>query len=80
MKLFNTLYNSRFVIINGNITDDPVLTNLCLYGDDMSQIRQQIIISAEKDYDDNEKRKNILEASHSDKAKAEEIVKLIFKN
>ncbi|MCC3214155.1 hypothetical protein LIV57_02660 [Chryseobacterium sp. X308] len=80
VKFFNTLYNSRFVIINGNITDDPVLTKLCLYGDDMNQIRQQIIASAEKDYDDNEKRKNILEASHSDKAKAEEIVKLIFKN
>lgn len=80
VKLFNTLYNSRFVIINGNITDDPVLTNLCLYGDDMSQIRQQIITSAGKDYHDTEKRKNILEASHSDKAKADEIVKLIFKN
>jgi hypothetical protein len=80
VKLFNTLYNSRFVIINGNITDDPVLTNLCLYGDDMSQIRRQIITSAEKDYHDADKRKDILEASHSDKAKAEEIVKLIFKN
>lgn len=80
VKLFNTLYNSRFVIINGNITDDPVLTNLCLYGADMSQIRQQIITSAEKDYHDTEKRKEILENTHSDKTKAEEIIKLIFKN
>ncbi|WP_433626436.1 hypothetical protein [Chryseobacterium cucumeris] len=80
VKLFNTLYNSRFVIINGNITDDPVLTNLCLYGDDMSQIRQQIISSAGKDYHDTEKRKEVLEKNHSDKAKANEIVRIIFKN
>ncbi|PRB06543.1 hypothetical protein CQ046_00145 [Chryseobacterium sp. MYb7] len=80
VKLFNTLYNSRFVIINGNITDDPVLTDLCLYGSDMSEIRQHIITSAEKDYEDTENRKNILDYIHSDKAKAEEIVKIIFKN
>ncbi|WP_374465061.1 hypothetical protein [Chryseobacterium sp.] len=80
VKLFNTLYNSRFVIINGNITDDPFLMNLCLYGTDMNEIRQQIITSAEKEYHDTEKRKKILEKNHSDKAKAEEMVKLIFKN
>ncbi|KAA2221495.1 glycosyltransferase family protein [Chryseobacterium sediminis] len=80
VKLFNTLYNSRFVIINGNITDDPVLKSLCLYGADMAEIRQQIITSAEKDYNDSEKRKEILEKTHSDHAKAEEMVKIIFKN
>ncbi len=80
VKLFNTLYNSRFVIINGNITDDPVLTGLCLYGADINEIRQKIITSAEKDYDAAENRKEILEKTHSDKAKAEEIVKIIFKN
>ncbi|UTX47356.1 hypothetical protein [Chryseobacterium sp. MA9] len=80
VKLFNTLYNSRFVIINGSITDDPALKDLCLYGADMAEIRQQIIASAEKDYNDTEKRKQILENTHSDHAKAEEIVKIIFKN
>ncbi|MEJ5050912.1 glycosyltransferase [Chryseobacterium culicis] len=80
VKLFNTLYNSRFVIINGNITDDPVLMNLCLFGSNMNEIRQQIISSAEKDYLNTEKRKEILEETHSDKAKAEEIIKIIFKN
>ncbi|GEJ44982.1 hypothetical protein CRS_15900 [Chryseobacterium sp. ON_d1] len=80
VKLFNTLYNSRFVIINGNITDDSVLMNLCLYGADMNEIRQQIITSAEKEYHDTEKRKEILDKTHSDKAKAKEMVKIIFKN
>jgi hypothetical protein len=80
VKLFNTLYNSRFVMINGNITDDPVLTNLCLYGADMNEIRQHIITSAEKDYHDTENRKKILENTHSDIAKAEEMIKVIFKN
>ncbi|MCW1963730.1 hypothetical protein [Chryseobacterium viscerum] len=80
VKLFNTLYNSRFVIINGNITDDPALTDLCLYGADMPEIRQQIISSAEKDYDDTEKRKQVLEKIHSDHAKAGQIIKVIFKN
>ena len=46
----------------------------------MAEIRQQIIASAEKDYNDTEKRKQILENTHSDHAKAEEIVKIIFKN
>ncbi|WP_126652969.1 glycosyltransferase [Chryseobacterium aureum] len=80
VKLFNTLYNSRFVIINGNITDDPVLTNLCLYGTDMTEIRQHIITSAEKEYHDAENRRNILENTHSDKGKAEEMISTIFKN
>lgn len=80
VKLFNTLYNSRFVIINGNITDDPVLKSVCLFGSDMNEIRQQIITSAEKEYHDTEKRKEILEKTHSDKAKANEMVKIIFKN
>ncbi len=80
VKLFNTLYNSRFVIINGNITDNPALKDLCLYGADMAEIRQQIISSAEKDYNDTEKRKQILEKTHSDHTKAEEMVKIIFKN
>lgn len=79
VKLFNTLYNSRFIIMNGNITDDPVLTDLCLYGADMNEIRQQVILSAEKEYHDAEKRKEILEKNHSDKTKAEEIVRIIFK-
>lgn len=80
VKLFNTLYNSRFVIINENITDDPVLKSLCLFGSDMNEIRQQIVTSAEKEYHDTEKRKEILEKSHSDEAKANEMVKIIFKN
>jgi len=78
VKLFNTLYNSRFVIINENITDDPALISLCLYGSDKNQIRQQIIAAAEKDYDAAENRKKILEERHSDQAKAEEIVSVIF--
>ncbi|MEF9480211.1 hypothetical protein OWR28_23170 [Chryseobacterium sp. 1B4] len=61
VKLFNTLYNSRFVIINENITDDPFLMNLCLYGADMNEIRRQIITSAEKEFHETEKRKEILE-------------------
>ncbi|WP_426476591.1 hypothetical protein ACP3T3_14795 [Chryseobacterium sp. CBSDS_008] len=80
VKLFNTLYHSRFIIINENITDDPVLKSLCLLGSDMDEIRQQIIASAEKEYQDTEKRKEILEKNHSDKAKAKEIIKIIFKN
>lgn len=80
VKLFNTLYNSRFVIISENITDDPVLKSLCFFGSDMKEIRQQIITSAEKEYHDTENRKKTLERTHSDIAKAEAMVKIIFKN
>ncbi len=80
VKLFNTLYNSRFVIINKNITDDPALISLCLYGADMSEIRQQILTSAERDYDTAENRREVLEKKHSDNAKAEEMAAIIFKD
>ncbi|MDR4955068.1 hypothetical protein REB14_23030 [Chryseobacterium sp. ES2] len=80
VKLFNTLYNSRFVIISENITDDPILKSVCLFGSDMNEIRQRIITSAEKEYHDTEKRKEVLEKKHSDKAKAHEMLKIIFKN
>jgi hypothetical protein len=63
VKLFNSLYNSRYVIINENITDDPELISLCLFGSAKDKIRQQIITAAEKDYDSFENRKNILEKS-----------------
>ncbi len=80
VKLFNSLYNSRFVIINENITDDPELISLCLFGSAKDKIRQQIITAAEKDYDSFENRKNILEKKHSDLAKAEEMVAIIFRD
>ncbi|NIF05785.1 glycosyltransferase [Chryseobacterium sp. Tr-659] len=80
VKLFNTLYNSRFVIINENITDDADLIKLCLYGSETEEIRRQIIIAATKDYNDTENRKKVLERKHSDASKAEEIIATIFKD
>lgn len=80
VKLFNSLYNSRFVIINQNITDDHSLKDLCLYGSNLQEIRQHIIDIAERDYTGSERRKTILEKSHSDESKAEEMIKVIFKD
>ncbi|MGK6343418.1 hypothetical protein ACMGDK_14360 [Chryseobacterium sp. DT-3] len=80
VKLFNALYNSRFVIINQNITDDPVLMSLCRLGSTSDEIRQRIIESAAEVYNENEIRSKILDKNYSDHAKAEEISKVIFKN
>ncbi|AZA78634.1 glycosyltransferase family 1 protein [Chryseobacterium sp. G0186] len=80
VKLFNSLYNSRFVIINQNITDDDSLRDLCLYGSNLQEIRQHIIDVAERDYSGSEHRKTVLEKEHSDESKAEEIIRVIFKN
>lgn len=79
VKLFNALYNSRFVIINENITDDESLINVCLIGTNRQEIRQHIINVAEKDYDGNESRKFVLEKDYSDSVKAEEMMETILK-
>jgi len=80
VKLFNALYNSRFVIINQNITDDHALMDLCLFGSDMNQIRKLIIEAEKKDYNGNEYRSEVLEKSYSDDAKAKKMAKIIFKD
>lgn len=80
VKLFNSLYNSRFVIINQNITDDRSLRDLCFFGSNMKEIRQHIIDIAERDYSGSEIRRTVLEREHSDESKAEEMIRVIFKN
>ncbi|REC80510.1 hypothetical protein DRF60_02045 [Chryseobacterium elymi] len=80
VKVFNTLYNSRFVIINQNITDDPALMSLCCLGSTLDEIRQRIIEMAAEDYNENEIRSKVLGKNYSDDAKAEEMCKVIFKN
>ncbi|PQA94674.1 hypothetical protein B0A69_09475 [Chryseobacterium shigense] len=80
VKLFNALYNSRFVIINENITDDRTLMNLCYWGCTTQEIREQIIATATKDYTENEIRSEVLEKKYSDNSKAVEMVKVIFKD
>ena len=80
VKLFNALYNSRFVIINQNITDDRDLMSLCRLGSTPDEIRQRIIEAADEDYNENETRSKVLGKNYSDNAKAEEMSKVIFKN
>ncbi|MGN7756047.1 hypothetical protein ACTJIV_01130 [Chryseobacterium sp. 22532] len=80
VKLFNALYNSRFVIINQNITDDPALMSLCRLGATSDEIRQRIIETAAEDYNENEIRSKVLEKNYSDDVKAAEMSKIIFKN
>ncbi|KMQ66584.1 hypothetical protein ACM46_03400 [Chryseobacterium angstadtii] len=80
VKLFNALYNSRFVIVNQNITDDDSLISLCHQGTNPDEIRRQIIEIAGKDYLENEFRSEVLGKKYSDDAKAEEMAKVIFKD
>jgi len=80
VKLFNALYNSRFVIINQNITDDPALISLCRLGITSDEIRQRIIEAAAENYNENEIRSKVLEKNYADNAKAIEMSKIIFKN
>lgn len=79
VKLFNALYNGRFVIINQNITDDEFLINLCHYGADIEEIREKIIDVAEQEYTQFTARKEILEQNYSDDTKAKEMAAVLFK-
>ncbi|MBB6371329.1 hypothetical protein [Chryseobacterium shigense] len=80
VKLFNALYNSRYIIVNQNITDDKTLMGLCHFGTTSNEIRQLINETASQDYNEYETRKEVLEKNYSDNANAEEISKIIFRN
>lgn len=78
VKLFNTLFNSRFTIINDNITDDPNLIQFCHLIKSTNDLEKKIIEVANTDYQDYPDKQIVLENNYSDLAQAKKIVDTIF--
>jgi len=79
LKLMNSLYNSRFCFINGNIIDDENVMELCEFANSESEIIRKINIFKNRPYTDYEKRKQVLETKMNDDLNAEILAKEIFK-
>lgn len=77
LKLINSLFNSRFSIINENIVDDELISNLCF----LVKTKQELVLKIQEvtimPYNDFTNRKNILENYLNDIKNAGLIMDLI---
>lgn len=77
LKLFNALYNSRFCIINNNITDDENLLKLCTVCKTKEEFKENIVKLFQSEYQETGKRIQTL-TEFSDEINAKKIVNIIF--
>ena len=77
LKLINSLFNSRFSIINENIIDDAIISDLCVIANNESELLSKIEDCFNKPYSDYQKRKEILEVYLNDVSNAQLIANLL---
>ncbi|MNE57312.1 hypothetical protein D3C80_1522660 [compost metagenome] len=77
LKLINSLFNSRFCIINENIIDDEEVAKFCIRITDRDELISKIDALIAMPYTDYETRKNSLENYLSDRKNAEKLHDLI---
>lgn len=78
LKLMNSLFNSRFCIINENIMDDETVTQLCEFANSEAEIAEKIRTLKSLPFTDYEKRRDILETSMNDAINAKLLANEIF--
>jgi hypothetical protein len=61
LKLLNSLFRSRYCIINENIIDDEVVSDFCVKIDSKEKLISQINVLKSEPYSDSEKKKAVLE-------------------
>lgn len=77
LKAINSLYNTRFCIINENVIDDAVVADLCVMAKNEEELMFQIESLSKKSFSEYPKRKEILEEYMNDVNNALKIEKLI---
>jgi glycosyl transferase family 1 len=77
LKAINSLFNTRFCIINENIIDDDVVSELCTLVNNQEELTAQIKILFQESFSDYTRRSAILENYMSDINNAFQIEKLI---
>ncbi|WNM18747.1 hypothetical protein [Flavobacterium capsici] len=80
LKLLNSLYNSRFCLINENISDDSKLTDLCEFVSSSDDIISKVESLINIPFSDFEKRKMLLESYMNDDVNAKLLINTIFEN
>lgn len=80
LKLLNTLYSGRFVIVNNEMLAGTGLESLCNIAGTPEEILEKIDQLQTRDFSENEieRRQQILNSSYSDKKNAAKLVELIF--
>jgi len=71
LKLLNSLFRSRFCIINENIIDDEIVSDFCVKIDSKEKLISQINVLKSEPYSDSEKKKAVLEKYLNDKTNAQ---------
>lgn len=77
LKLINSLFNSRFCLINANIVDDPQIKSLCYFADTKNDFVIKINELRLKPYLERGSREEVLYKILSDKTNAQKIKDLI---
>ena len=77
LKLINALYQSRFCIVNENISDEPKVLALCKIANTQEAFKQAVHDYIDKDYKDTELRKEILPSIYGTELNAKKIKKLL---
>ncbi|MBC8644143.1 hypothetical protein H9W95_09155 [Flavobacterium lindanitolerans] len=71
LKLLNSLFRSRFCIINENIIDDEIVSDFCIKTDSKEKLISLINFLKSQPYLDGEKKKTVLEEYLNDRANAQ---------
>jgi len=77
LKLVNSLFRSRFCIINENIMDDEIVADFCVKIASKEELISKINLLKTQPYVDSENKKSALENYLNDKVNAQKIAKIL---
>lgn len=77
LKLVNSLFRSRFCIINENIMDDEIVSNFCVKIASKEELISKINFLKTEPYTESENKKVVLEKYLNDKVNAQKIAEIL---
>ncbi len=80
LKLLNTLFNGRFVLVNKNMLAGTGLDELCVIADDARSIKESLasLFQQELKEEEMKKRAELLGKRYSDEANARKLIQFIY--
>jgi hypothetical protein len=80
LKLLNTLYNGRWVLVNSEILAGTGLENICEIADDAEEMKKKIIALFPSEFDQNQllARAEVLQSRFSDEVNAEKLIREVW--
>ena len=80
LKLINSLFNSRFCLINNNMVDDEQVLNLCELANSKEEFISKINLLKNKSFQESEKRNQVLASVLDDRSNAKKLADYIKYN